>query len=104
MMIWKLLHPRATYEMLGFLPEMLSDLNPKLAREQFNDQYRHGGGWQPFNGHNVNLKNLTLTYPGDPPMRAIGETTLRDERVILFEGEWVAIIQKDGSFEIARMD
>jgi hypothetical protein len=101
---WKLCHPRATYDMLGHLPFYLSEDNPRPAKEQLDQNYRHGGGWQPFQGHRFNPERLTLSYPGDPPMQAIGETKLRDERIILFESAWVVIIQKDGSYEIARMD
>jgi hypothetical protein len=29
---------------------------------------------------------------------------LRDELILVYEGDWVAVLQKDGSFEVARMD
>jgi hypothetical protein len=101
---WVTCHPGATFDMLGFLPEMLYQTDPRPAWKQFNEHYRHGGGWNPFKGHTLNLDRLTLKYPGDPPMRALAETQLRDERIIVFECAWVVIIQKDGSYEIARMD
>lgn len=103
-MTWKMLHPRADPMMLGYLPEMLREDDPRTAREQFNDNYSRGGGWVPFHGHTFNRTMLVLTYPGDPPMHAIAETKLRDERIIMFECAWVIIIQPDGAYEIARMD
>ena len=102
-MMWKLLHPRMTAEHLGLLPGMLNPSDPRPAREQLDDGYRHGGGWDPFHGFKL-LKNNSLAYPGDPPQRALAETWLRDEHVVLYESDWVAIIQPDGSFEVSRMD
>ena len=34
--------------MLGFLPMMLDDEDPRPAAEQLNETYAHGGGWMPF--------------------------------------------------------
>ena len=102
-MIWKLLHPRMTGEHLGLLPGMLNPSDPRKARDQFDAAYQHGGGWRPFAGFKL-LDDNSLAYPGDPPQRALAETWLRDERILLYESEWVAIIQPDGSFEVCRMD
>lgn len=101
---WVLLHPQANQEMLGYLPGFLDAGNPAPAKEQLDRNYRHGGGWNPFKGHKMSKDKLELRYPGDPPMRAIGVTTLRDETIIMYESGWVAIIQPDGSYEVARMD
>jgi hypothetical protein len=90
--------------MLGFLPIFLSTDDPRPAKEQFHTNYRHGGGWHPFHGFKFNPTTLTLTSSGDPPMRAIAETKLRDERIIFFTCSWVMIQQPDGSCELARMD
>ena len=35
---------------LGLLPSMLSEHDPRPAREQFDARYGHGGGWRPFTG------------------------------------------------------
>ena len=102
-MIWKMMHPRATLDMLGYLPEMISERNPKPAREQFDTNYQHGGGWTPFKGFSM-LPDGNLSYPGDPPTRLLAETQLRDETIRFYEHSWVAIIQTDGTYEICRMD
>lgn len=91
-------------EDLGLLPMMLDVDCPDPARVQLDRGYRHGGGWDPFEGFTLNLKDLTLSYPGDPLTRPLAETQLRNERIILYEHAWVAIIQADGSFEVCRMD
>ena len=87
---------------------MLSELNPEDAVTQLNNGYRHGGGWNDFNGFTLNRSgtNYSISYPEDPPMRELSRATLRDEVIVLFECSWVAVIQENGkgSYRIARMD
>lgn len=101
MVVWKLLHPNATPDMLGFIPGFLSDTDPRPAREQFQSNYV--GGWQPFPGFTMR-PNGDLSYPGDPPTKLLAEAKLRDETIRFYQHAWVAVIQPDGSFEISRMD
>ena len=89
---------------LGFLPGFLDERDPRSAREQLNANYTHGGGWQPFEGHVLDYKGAALLYPGDPPMQLKGMTMLRNEVILVFQHDWVVILQKDGSWECARMD
>lgn len=102
-MIWIAKHPRAHPDMLGYLPDFVSEHDPRLAREQFADNYRNGGGWNPFPGF-VMQPDGNITYPGDPPMRLLFEAKLRNETIRLYDCSWVAIIQEDGTYEISRMD
>lgn len=90
-------------EMLGYIPQFLSEKDPRPAREQFDEAYKHGGGWQPFSGFTM-LKNGDMQYPGDPPTRMIAIGALRDESIRVYEHAWVAIVQPDGSYEVCRMD
>lgn len=83
---------------------MLDEEDPRPAREQIDERYKHGGGWDPFKGFKFNHRTQQLEYPGDPPMRAMAAMRLRDELIILFEGEWTVILQRDGSFEVCRTD
>lgn len=100
----KLLHPRATIEHAGYIPNWLNDEDdPRPAKEQLNDGYAFAGGWQPFKGFKL-AEDDSLTYPGDPPQHPIIEFKIRDERVLLYQHAWVAIIQPDRSFEVCRMD
>lgn len=103
-MIWVGKHPLARLEMLGYLPDMVSESDPRSAREQFDANYRQGGGWCPMQGFTLTTSGA-LTYPGDPPMRLMFETTLHGKETIrVYEHDWVVIIQLDGTYEIARMD
>lgn len=101
-------------DLCGWLVAFLDDEDPREAKEQLHARYAHGGGWQPFKGFSlIEMKQdalgvrgdfLALKYPEDPPMKEIGRTQLRDETVVLFEGSWVAIVQKTGEWEVARID
>jgi len=103
MMTWALLDSRMTPEHLGLLPGMLDPADPRPAREQFDANYQHGGGWDPFKGFTLRADN-SLSYPGDPPTKPLAMTTLRDELIVFYQYSWVAIIQPDRSFECCRMD
>lgn len=102
-MHWTLTHG-VRLEHLGLLPLMLDENDPAPAREQFDKNYQHGGGWQPMPKFFLNTTTMVLTYPGDPPMRPIAVTTLRKEVIAVYPYSFVCIVQPDDSFEVARMD
>lgn len=101
-MIWTLKHPQATTAMLGYIPSFLNENDPRPAREQIDANYRHGGGWSPFKGHT--MVEGALEYPNDPPMVLLAETRLRDEIIRVYDASWVAVVQADGGYEVARLD
>jgi hypothetical protein len=103
MITFTLLDPRMTESHLGIIPEFFSENDPRPAREQAQDNYAHGGGWDRFDGFRM-LANGALQYPGDPPMHPLAEARLRDEVIRFYNSAWVAIVQPDGSFEVSRMD
>jgi hypothetical protein len=84
---------------LTYLGKFLYENDPRPAKVQLDERYV--GGFMSF--PDFELVDGCMVYPGDPPMRPIAEAMLRHERIVLYEGEWVAIIQPDNSFEIARM-
>jgi len=108
MIEWKMLHPyqNITIEQvawrLGYLPYFLSEADPRSVREQFNANYKYGG-WRPFPGFELMTDN-SLVYPNDPPIYPLAEAKLRDELILLYHHDWVAVIQPDRSFEVCRMD
>jgi len=91
---------------LGLIPNFLSLDDPGTVAEQLNRNYAHGGGWSPFGKSQWQMdpNTFTLKYPGDPAMLPIASTTLRDERVFVYPHAFVAIVQKDGTFEVSRLD
>lgn len=99
--VWFLLG-HSNPDVVGFLPEMLDDADPRPAREQFDAHYPYGGYWQ--SGPAWIDAGGVLFYPGDPPQHPIAGTRLRDELILLYPYEFVAIIQPDESFVVQRMD
>lgn len=97
------LHPQMTPEALGLLPEFFSDADPRPAAEQLDAAYAHGGGWNPMSGWTMG-PGYDMSYPGDPVYRALAVAQLRDETILFYPYAWVAIVQADGSFEMARVD
>jgi len=100
-MVWVMVHPQCTPEMLGFIPSFLDPDDPRPAKVQFHSNYI--SGWIPFKGFKMTARG-NLLYPGDPPCLLLAETKLRDEVIRFYEHSWVAVIQPDGSFEACRMD
>ncbi len=98
---WQLLDHRMTLDHLGFLPEFLSDDDPRPAKDQFAANYV--SGWRPFNGFKMG-EDHSIAYPGDPTFLPLAQTRLRDELICYYRSSWVAIIQPDGNYEICRMD
>jgi hypothetical protein len=91
-------------EELGMLPDFINQNDPRPAREQFDANYQHGGGWHPIPGF-IHRKGVSLEYPGDPPYHPIAMWPLRDEMIVVYRYGLVAIFQvKTGAFEVARLD
>jgi hypothetical protein len=99
-MMWELKHPRAAMDMLGVVPDFLSDQDHRSARDQINERYV--GGWKPISG--FSFPDEFLRCPDEPPRPLIAETKLRDETIKFYNGAWVAIIQPTGEFEVSRLD
>ena len=101
----------------GMLPMFLDAKDPRGAVAQLHESYAHGGGWQPFKGFTLAKADrnalgvfrpggqfLQLEYPEDPPMMEISRGHLREEVIVLFQYNWVAVVQPSGEYEIARID
>jgi hypothetical protein len=97
-----LLNEGAMYD-IGLIPHWLDADDPRPAREQLDEHYAHGGGWQPFKGFTLR-KDGGIKYPGDPTHKPRAAMMLRDELILIYDHGWVLIRQKDSSFEVARLD
>lgn len=102
MTTWIMLNSRP--DDLGLIPSFFLDSDPRPAREQLNERYAHGGGWHPMTGFTLDSNKLTLNYPEDPPLRMLAMANLHHEKIMLFEYSWMVIQQKDGSYEVGRVD
>ena len=92
----------------SILETMLSSADKRPAREQLNEAYAHGGGWNPMDGWELLSGGYHIQYglgepDMDPPLPALAVGKLRDELILVYPYDWVAIVQPDNSFEIARM-
>jgi hypothetical protein len=96
-----LLEPGVTLQTLGALPDMLDANDPAPAREQLDRGYQYG--FRGLSGRYLGADDV-LHFPSDRPYRPLAETQMRDERILIFEGSFVAVIAPDRSFEVARMD
>lgn len=105
--------PGHDFEELGFIPNFLWESDPRGAREQIADRYSFGGGWSPLDGFKM-LNDGRIQFgeepkegddePQDPPLELIAQCQFRDEMLRLYQHSWLAVIQKDGSFEVSRLD
>jgi hypothetical protein len=89
-------------EQLGFIPDWLDPLDDRSAREQLDAGYI--GGWHPMDGWKLADDGMTIKFRGDPPLSPIALMYVREELVCLYPASFVAVIQRDGSLEVARMD
>lgn len=101
-MIWHGLQDGVVREHLGFIPTFLSENDPRPAAAQFAEKYI--GGWRPFRGFTMVPETYALTYPSDPDYYPLAKAQLRDETILIYPHEWVAVVQADGTFEVSRMD
>lgn len=93
-------------EVAGLLPRFFFLDDPRPAWDQLVDRYRYGAG-QPFKGFALTRNEhggYQLEYEGDPPLPELSRAFLRDELIVLFKYEWVAIIQPSGDFITYRVD
>lgn len=109
-----MIHIVTLYNLLGFhcigpIPDWLDVMDDRPAKEQLHEAYAHGGGWMPMDGWVFKPETLEAQYnpdaeDADPPYKALASMQFRDELILFYEHSWVGIVQKDGSFEISRMD
>ena len=86
------------------MEQMLSASDPRPAKEQLDSGYQHGGGWQPMEGWTLIHPHYAIAYPGDQTLFPLAVAKLRDELVLIYPHDFVAIVQKGGKeFEIPRM-
>lgn len=100
-----------TSEGLGFIPYFLNALDTRPAAKQIDANYDHGGGWRPMGNGKWSLDPEThrLTYdcgPDDEDEHYLPLATCRigQERLYFYDCAWTAIVQPNGSFEVARLD
>ena len=62
-------------------------------------------GWRPQAGFKAQAKgSIVVVYPGDKPFYPIATWPFHDEMIVMYPHGYVAVFQRDGSFEICRLD
>lgn len=89
-------------DVVGLIPHFVDPDSQEPVARQFDRAYI--SGWRPLQGFKLNRANMTLSYPGDPPMRPVAFAVLRDEEIYIYPYAWVLILQPSGAFEVSRMD
>jgi hypothetical protein len=101
--IWFRLDP--TLRSLGFLPDIVMAEDKRPVKEQLEDRYAHGGGFRPIKGFKLNPKTLVLRFPGDDPFKPGATAKINDETVVFYPYcSLLMILQRDGKFEVTRVD
>ena len=112
--IWTMargVHP----ETIGVLPMILMSNDPRPVKDQLDDRYSHGGGYSvspgnwkyiPAEGENEATLQYTSTSgeESDEALREMARTQIHDETCILFDYQFMAIVQPDASFVVVRVD
>jgi len=96
--------PFSHMERAGLLPTFFSNDDPRPAYEQLLANYQFGVTLSNFKLTGNGTKDWRLWYPEDPPLKPVSFAMLRGEALVLFEYEWLAIIQPDGAFIVHRVD
>jgi len=90
----------------GLLPDFFSADDERCAYDQLLANYPFGSG-KPSEGFKLRgngSKDWSLNYPGDPSLRPVSFAMLRHEAIVLFEFDWLAIIQPTGEYIVYRVD
>lgn len=90
---------------IGYIGDWLDTDADGGAVEQINRNYAHGGGWSDFEGFTFDKQQMALLYNGDEPTYALaGAVFSQEEFVMVFEHGWVAVMNRNGSMRVARID
>ena len=105
MAIWIGLDSRFHPDDLGHLGGILLSSDTRPVKDQLDDRYGHGGGYNPFPGFKLDRMTMSLKYPGDPLMRPAAMAEIGDEKVFFYAvGSWLLILQPDESYVVTRVD
>jgi hypothetical protein len=88
----------------GTLLNAIRDDSEDDAITQLKRSYASVGGWRDFVGFKLGHKGkgFVLNYANDPPIMEVGRAILRNEFVVLFAYDWVAVLRA-GTENVSRV-
>ena len=89
-------------DMWGLIPSFLNEASDAPTIKQLDAG--QPGGWRKFDGFTFDAKHEILSYPGDPPMKAMSKILFNNDIIMLFPHAWVLVLNADNRWEVARMD
>jgi len=108
---FQMLHPRATQDMLGFIPHYFDDrlIGSYTAEQLMIAGYQQTAGCEPNDYFNrvqqfQMREGGVLKFPGDRPMKPIAMYQFGTETLYFYESEMFSIVQPDASFKVWRLD
>jgi len=94
--------------LIGLIPEIITDRDPRPVHEQIESGYAHGGGWRPMPGFRLTCSSVAgksvLNYPVDPALHEISRAQIGEELVMVFDCDFVVVVAANGGFAVTRMD
>lgn len=108
--VWAVLCKREAFhpDLVGLIPSFLNENDPTPIAKQIDAAYQHGGGWRPIAGMSLEAPFRLRGHNDTRGYQPIAFTHLSDREeqvlVIVFESGMTAIMQADGSYEVARLD
>jgi len=92
--------PFSDMERAGLLPTLFSEDDPRPAYEQLPANYKFDVTLSRFTLTGNGTKDWRLRYPGNLPLEPVSFAMLRGVALVLFEDNWLAIIQPDGAYKV----
>jgi hypothetical protein len=93
------------HEYLGRIPTLIDPDSNDPVWQQVQDNYPYG--WQPVLGDERSKWTLTgdeyLIYPGLPPAAPAAMAWHRSEKILVYPGAWVVVVQLNEDFTVARI-
>lgn len=103
---WELVHPRADIDMLGYVPLFITRTSDVPLKKQFDAEYVSGWKTSASKWVRDTERNTLQGHPEDPPFPMIARYQHKPTGELLefYTSCFTAIVQPDGTFEVARLD
>ena len=95
------IHPNATVDMLGLIPEMC--IGGGGIVDNIHKNYIDDSALRKLDIE-INQEDMSYQYPGDPVSYPLCKLTVGDEKLWFYQSAWVIIKDASGVFWRGRLD